>query len=102
MPVKEVPLGKFLPPNMPQLGPARVSDFKEPVRTFATKELFPKLTGDEKSALGRLDGRWPEYPREFVRLAVKHDFSVPGVTLPGSPKKWEATYDVRPRARPAN
>jgi hypothetical protein len=90
--LKEMPLGKFGSPNPPQLGPARLSDFKEPVKTFATKELFPKMTGDEKRALEHLEGKWPDYPREFVRYATKYNLAVPGVTLPGSPKKWDAIY----------
>ncbi|MBY0457133.1 MAG: hypothetical protein K2V38_07340 [Gemmataceae bacterium] len=81
------------------LGPAKVEQFKEPVREFWRKDLSPKLTGDERLALQRLEGRWPEYPREFVRLSVKYDLSVPGVTLPGSPKRWAETYSVRPQGR---
>ena len=89
-------------PFFPPLGPCRLNDFKSPVRDFATKELFPKLTSDERAALQRLEGRWPDYPREFVRLATKYDIAVPGVTLPGPPRKWDSTYDVRLRPRPAN
>ena len=100
--LKEVPLGKFGPPNFPQLGPARLSEFKEPVRTFATKELFPKLTSEERGALRFFEGKWPEYPRELVRYATKYDLSVPGVTLPGSPKKWDATYGAPAIARPSH
>jgi hypothetical protein len=86
---------------VPPLGPARLNDFKEPVRTFAAKELFPKLAGDERSALQRLEGRWPEYPQRFLQYAHRHDLPVPGVTLPGPPRKWDATYGARP-ARPGN
>jgi hypothetical protein len=92
--VKDVSFLKFLPPN-PPLGPARLSDFKPAVREFATKELFPKLSGDEKGALQRLEGKWPDYPQRFVQYARQHDLSVPGVTLPGPPKKWDATYGTR-------
>ena len=87
---------------VPPLGPSRLSEFKEPVRTFATKELFPKMTGDEKTALERLVGKWPEYPQRFVHYAHKHDLAVPGVTLPGSPKKWDATYGTRSGTKPTN
>ncbi|AWM37712.1 hypothetical protein GobsT_42720 [Gemmata obscuriglobus] len=86
----------------PVLGPARVADFKEPVRQFAEKELLRRLTAEEKAALHKLEGKWPDYPREFVRYATKYDLSVPGVTLPGSPKKWEATYGTRPGPRGTN
>ena len=57
-------------------------------------------TADERRDLDRLQGRWPEYPRKFLSYADKYDLSVPGVTLPGSPRKWEATYGLRPGPRP--
>jgi hypothetical protein len=97
--LREVPFtkGGFTPPP---LGPARWSDFKEPVRTFATEKLFPKMTPKEKFELQRLEGKWPDYPRALVDYATKHDLSVPGVTLPGSPKRWDATYGIRSGARP--
>ncbi len=79
----------------PPLGPAKASDFKEPVKMFWEKELLPKLSGQERGGLRMLENRWPEYPREFVRLARQHDLSVPGVTLPGSPRKWNETYGGR-------
>ena len=80
------------PVPFPALGPASVADFKEPVRVFWEKELAPKLSARERSALKGLENRWPEYPREFIRLAREHDLSVPGVMLPGSPRRWDATY----------
>ena len=86
---------------VPPLGPARLNDFKEPVRSLATKELFPKMSGDEKMSLQRLEGRWPEYPQRLLLYAHKYDLPVPGVTLPGPPKRWDATYGTRP-ARPTN
>lgn len=89
-------------PLVPPLGPAKLSDFKEPVRAFAANALFPKMTNEEKRDLQAREGKWPEYPREFVRYATKYDLSVPGVTLPGSPKKWDATYGARPAGRGAN
>ena len=49
----------------PPLGPSRYSEFKEPVRIFWHGELLPKLTPSEKAGLQKLEGRWPEYPREF-------------------------------------
>lgn len=83
--------GEKIPPLSP-LGPAQVSDFKEPVRTFWEKELSPKLTPRERDRLRFVENRWPEYPREFILLARQHDLSVPGVMLPGSPRKWETIY----------
>jgi hypothetical protein len=86
-------------PALPQLGPTHYTEFKEPVRTFATKELFPKLTADERREMERAGGKWPDYSRRFVELARKYDLSVPGVTLPFSPKRWDATYGTRPAGR---
>lgn len=92
--VHELRLPKLLPPNPPPLGPSRLTEFKKPVRDFATNELFPKMTPKEKHDLDLLQGKWPEYPREILKYAYKHNLSVPGVTLPGPPKKWDATYDL--------
>lgn len=86
----------------PPLGPARLSDFKEPLRVFAEKELLPRMTGDEKRDLERFQGRWPEYPQRFVGYAHKYDLPVPGVTLPFSPKLWDQTYGTRTAPRPTN
>ena len=88
----EVRQFKLPPGPLPAFGPARVSDFKRPVQTFWEKELAPKLTAQEKNGLQRLENRWPDYPREFIRLARAYDLSVPGVMLPGSPQRWDATY----------
>jgi hypothetical protein len=83
---------KFPAGGPPPLGPARVAEFKKPVQVFWEKELAPKLSAQEKSALKALENRWPEFPREFIRLARVHDLSVPGVMLPGSPQRWDSTY----------
>lgn len=80
--------------NPPPLGPSRVSEFKPAVREFAT-QLFLKMTFDEKRDLERLQGKWPEYPQQFMYYAHKYDLSVPGASLPGSPKKWELIYGIR-------
>ena len=70
--------------------------------TELKKELFPKMDGDENLSLQRMEGRWPEYPQRLLQYAHKYDLSVPGVTLPGPPKRWDATYGTRPPARPTN
>lgn len=98
--VHELPFSRLVPPNVPPLGPAALRDFKKPVQEFVTKELFPKLSDDERRDLGRLEGKWPEYPQRLIRHAEERDLSVPGVTLPGSPKRWKATYGARPGGRP--
>jgi hypothetical protein len=84
---------------LPPLGPARPSEFKEPLRGFVTKELVPALPADERKALDGLRGKWPEYPREVVRLSKQHDLSAPGLMPPGSPTRWEAMYSLPPRPR---
>lgn len=78
--------------TVPQLGPAKPSEFREPARTFVEATLLPALTADEKRDLARVEGKWPDYPQRLVQYAHKHDLSIPGVMLPGSPKKWDATY----------
>ncbi|MCS6866597.1 MAG: hypothetical protein RMJ56_08065 [Gemmataceae bacterium] len=81
--------------NIPPLGPARLADFKPAVREFAREQLFPKMSADEKRDLARWEGKWPEYPQRLLYYAHKYDLPVPGVTLPGSPKRWESTYGIR-------
>jgi hypothetical protein len=78
--------------RMPPLGPAKPGDFKEPLRGFVTKELGKALSGQEKQKLDATENRWPDYPREVVRLAKQHNLSAPGLMLPGPPRQWEATY----------
>lgn len=78
--------------TVPPLGPAKPSEFREPARAFVEATLLPALSADEKRELSRLEGKWPEYPQRLVQMAHKHDLSIPGVMLPGSPKKWDATY----------
>jgi len=87
--------------RLPPLGPARLDEFKEPVRTFATTILWAKLTPTEKNTLKAAEGKWPEYPRLFVRYAQEHDLAVPGVTLPFEPSKWNDNYGP-PRASRTN
>ena len=83
------------------LGPCRPGEFRPPIESFLVKTLLPKLTREEKESLKQLEGKWPEYPKRMIELAKKHDMPVPGVTLPGSPKKWESTYQSQvPRMGP--
>jgi hypothetical protein len=85
--------------SLPQLGPAELKDFKPAVRTFAEEKLFPKMSDTEKKELNRSSGRWPDYPQRFKEYALKYDLSVPGVTLPLFPKRWDATYGKPPPAK---
>jgi len=83
------------------LGPSRPGEFRPPIEAFLTKTLLPRLTPAERDILKSLEGKWPEYPRKMLDLARKHDLPVPGITLPGSPRKWENTYQPsRPLTRP--
>lgn len=89
--------------KLPPLGPARPGDFKEPLKTFIAKELIPALEAKGPAAaksLEGLEGRWPDYPREVVKLARQHDLVAPGLMLPGSPKRWDAMYNFGARLRP--
>jgi hypothetical protein len=78
--------------TLPPLGPCRPGEFREPVERFLTDALQPRLTPVQMLELRRLEGRWPEYPRKMLELAKAHDLSVPGVTLPGSPRLWQQYY----------
>jgi anti-sigma factor RsiW len=86
--------------QLPPLGPARPTEFKEPLRTFVTRDLLPALSAADRKSFESIEGKWPEYPRELIRLAKQCDLSVPGVTPPGSPKRWENLYGNGPRLRP--
>jgi hypothetical protein len=89
------------------LGPARVEDFADPARGFLSRELIPTLTFTERLSLDGTEGRWPEYARLLIRAARAHDFSIPGVMLPGKPSEWDRTYGsvpgrgiIRPKGGP--
>ncbi len=86
--------------NLPSLGPSRAGDFKEPLRTFLQKDLVPKLSATDRKTLEAFEGKWPEYPREVVRLAKQYDLSAPGMMLPGSPRRWDTMYGIGPRFKP--
>jgi hypothetical protein len=90
----------FTVPGTVSLGPSRPDEFKPPVRDFL-KVLEKKSTAAEREALKRLEGKWPEYPRELIRQAKAHDLSVPGVTLPGSPREWDRLYGPAPAPKGA-
>jgi hypothetical protein len=76
------------------LGPCKPGDFPDAVETVLA-ELQPLLTDAERKELKKAEGRWPDYPATLVRLAERKDKPVPGVTLPGPPSKWAATYGLR-------
>lgn len=76
-----------------KLGPSRPGEFSPAVNAFLD-DLLPKLAPAERDGLGKLEGEWPEYPRAVLKLAVKHDLPVPGVTLPGKPSLWARFYSL--------
>ncbi len=73
-------------------GPSRPADLAPALHAAYDDKLRPALGPGELAALEALEGRWPAYPRELVRLAKAHDLSLPGVTLPGAPSEWAKTY----------
>ena len=79
-----------------ELGPCKPGDFKPAVNAFLADNVFPKLTPAEKDALKKLEGRFPDYPRQVVELAARHDESIPGVMLPGKPSLWAQHYSLPP------
>jgi hypothetical protein len=83
-------------PSTEPLGPCRPGQFTEPVEKFLTETLMPKLNSSEKETLRKLEGKWPEYPQEMIRLAQlpQYDFSIPNVTLPGKPSLWAKYYSL--------
>lgn len=79
-------------PILPRSGPARLAELPEPLRSFVREELLPRLPPAGRQELAAAEGRWPDYLRVVVRLCRQHDLSAPGLMLPGSPRRWEATY----------
>jgi hypothetical protein len=84
-----------VPPSF-VLGPSRPDDFKPEVKRLLG-DLHKAATPAEWGGLKQLEGKWPEYPRELVRVAKAHDRSVPGAMPPGPPSQWAKTYN---RTRP--
>ena len=89
--VAEIAQKQRVPITFP-LGPARLAELTPFVRDWIEKQLLPKLSPDQKSELTSLEGKWPDYSRQIVELARRHDLSVPGVTLPGPPSLWRKYY----------
>jgi hypothetical protein len=70
--------------RMPPLGASRPVDFPAETRDFIQTTLKSKVTHAEFEELGKLRGKWPDYPLHLLRLADKHKLEVPGMSLPGS------------------
>jgi hypothetical protein len=70
--------------HMPPLGASRPVDFPAEVRDFIQTTLKAKVSLAEFEELGKLRGKWPDYPLHLLRLAERHKLEVPGMSLPGS------------------
>lgn len=82
--------------KLPPLGPCKPDELTPAVKEFVTVTLPSKLTTTEKEKLTGLEGKWPEYPKELLRLAREKNLSVPEVTLPGDPDQWKRFYQFTP------
>ncbi len=82
--------------KLSQLGPCKPDEFTPAVKEFATATLPAKLNTTEKERLKGLEGKWPDYPKEMLRLAREKNLSVPEVTLPGEPDLWKRYYQFTP------
>lgn len=82
-----------------QLGPCAPEEFKDDVRAFLG-DLRKKASETEWKNLKSLEGHWPGYPREMIRLARAYDMFVPGAMPPGPPSQWEKTYGPLRPMRP--
>lgn len=74
------------------VGPAKPGEFTPEVNDFVTGPLKKAVRPGEWEALHKLEGRWPDYPKRLLALAREHNLSVPGVSLPGPPRKWDEHY----------
>ena len=78
------------------IGPCRPGQFSPAIEKFLGESLEPALSKLERESLKKLEGKWPEYPRQMMELARKHDRVVPGVSLPGQPSLWAKYYGTQP------
>jgi hypothetical protein len=78
------------------LGPCKPEHFTPAVEEFATVKLPSRLSKAERDKWDGMLGRWPDYPREMMRLAREKNLSVPEVSLPGEPDKWKQFYQLTP------
>lgn len=87
-------------PHGLQLGPNKASEYLPPVQEFIEKELVRKLGKAEREELTKAEGgAWPDHSRKVIELARKYDLSVPGVTPPGDPARWDQVYRSRLKPR---
>lgn len=85
--------------KLPQpLGPAKLAEMPEGVRTFVEKKLQPELAKSEKGRkewkqLQDLEGTWPDYPEKLMEVARRWKMTVPGWSLPAQ-ELWDANFKV--------
>jgi hypothetical protein len=72
------------------LGASKPSEFPPIIQTFINQELLPMLSPERRAELHRLEGKWPEYPKQLLKLARDRSLIVPGMSLPGPIEMWEA------------
>ncbi len=80
---------KLLPVPTDGFGPCRPGELPE-----AVEAVLAELSDTDRKRLDAVKGKWPDYPDLLMRLAREKDREVPGVTLPGQPSKWAATYGL--------
>lgn len=78
---------KFVPPP---LGASRLGEMPPEVQAAFKERLFPLLGLGQRDALLRIEGQWPDYPRQLLRLARDRGVVLPGMSLPGPPELWES------------
>ncbi|MFO0928901.1 MAG: hypothetical protein U0736_18085 [Gemmataceae bacterium] len=74
----------------PPLGASRPAEFPAEVQTFLRERLLPALTPRQRDALHALEGQWPEYPLQILKLAREKRLVVPIMGLPGPLSLWDA------------
>lgn len=74
----------------PPLGASRPAEFPPEVQTFLKDRLLPALSAEQRLSLSALEGQWPEYPKQILKLARAKRLVVPIMGLPGPPSLWDA------------
>ncbi len=75
---------------MPPLGASRPNEFPPAVQTFIETTLRQAVKTVEFHRLRQFEGKWPEYPLRLLDLALKHNLTVPGMSLPGAAELWSS------------
>lgn len=71
-----------------ELWPTRHADLSVDMRSFVTRTLIPLLSREEKAALRKAEGSWPDYPVAIRDLAERYGLDAPWQTLPGRRSAW--------------